>query len=262
MGEVRDPYAGRPDMNVKRYLARRRKRRPLHFTLLDPGKMSAAENGQIGLMACRAGTDAILVGGSTGMSRRKVDSAVVALKQHCKVPLILFPNQAATLSRHADAIFFMSMLNSRSTQFLINEQVRGAPFVAQAGLQVLPLGYLVVEPGMEVGRVGRANLISRRSPQKAAAYALAGQYLGMEYIYLEAGSGAPRPVPSSLIEKVRQTTTVNLVVGGGILKPRQAAEVVRAGADIVVTGTLVESSPDPRHDLKGLIEAVHHGALA
>ena len=249
-------------MDVKRYLTRRRNKRPLHFTLLDPGKMSARENGRIGLMANRAGTDAILVGGSTDMSRRKVDAGIKALKEKCDVPIILFPNQASNLSKYADAIFFMSMLNSRSTQFLITEQVFGAPFVAQSGLEVLPMGYLVVEPGMEVGRVGRANLVSRRSPQKAAAYALAGQYLGMEYIYLEAGSGAPLPVPSSLISKVRETTTVRLVVGGGILQPRQAAEVVAAGADIVVTGTLVESSPDPRHDLKGIIEAVHSGRVA
>ncbi len=259
MGATRESEPWRTVMDVKRYLTRRRNRRPLHFTLLDPGKMSTRENGRIGQMACKAGTDAILVGGSTGLSRRKVDNAVKALKENCEVPLILFPNQASALSKYADAIFFMSMLNSRSTQFLIAEQVYGAPFVAQSDLEVLPMGYMVVEPGMEVGRVGRANLISRRSPQKAAAYALAGQYLGMEYIYLEAGSGAPLPVPASLIRKVREATTVRLVVGGGILQPPQARTAVDSGADIVVTGTLVESSPDPRHDLKGIIEAVHSG---
>lgn len=244
-------------MEVKRYLSRRRKRRPLHFTLLDPGKMSTRQNVNLGIMASKAGTDAIMVGGSTGMSRRKVNDAVKALKEACKVPVILFPTQAAFLSQYADALFFMSMLNSRSTQFLIDEQVQAAPFVSKHDLEVLSMGYLVVEPGMEVGKVGRANLLSRHSPQKAAAYALAGQYIGMDYIYLEAGSGAPMPVPPSIVKQVRNNTDVTLLVGGGILTGEQAAAAVMAGADIVVTGTLVESSPDPRHDLKEIIGAVH-----
>lgn len=214
------------------------------MTLLDPDKQSAAEAGRLAAAAAASGTDAVMIGGSTGVTQAKVDATVLQVKASAKLPTILFPASAANLSRHADALYFMSLLNSRDPRLIVGEQRRAAPVVKAWGLETIPMGYLVVEPGMRAGEVGRADPIPRSSPETAVEYALAAQMLGMKLVYLEAGSGAPSPVPVPMIRAVHEAIDVPVVVGGGIRTARAAGEVARAGADVVVTGTVVERSKD------------------
>ncbi len=117
------------------------------------------------------------------------------------------------------------------------------------------MGYVVVDPGMKVGEVGKADLIPRDDPQEAVQYALTAEYFGMDLFYLEAGSGAPTPVPSDTIQAVKRESRLPLLVGGGIRGPEAAREVANAGADIVVTGTVVELE-DGKEALKAVIDAV------
>ena len=228
------------------------------MTLLDPDKQSADEAGRIAAGAAKSGTDAIMIGGSTGVTQEKVDATVLAIKAAAKVPTILFPASAANLSRHADAVYFMSLLNSRDPRLIVGEQRRAAPVVKRWGLETIPMAYLVVEPGMRAGEVGRADPIPRSKPEVAVEYALAAQMLGMKFVYLEAGSGAPEPVPSAMIRAVRAAIDIPLVVGGGIRSAQAAGAVARAGADIVVTGTIVERAKDG-DALRRIIEAVKAG---
>src|SRR5206468_4184741 len=146
--------------------------------------------------------DAIMIGGSTGVTQNKVDATVLAVKEAAKVPVILFPASAANLSPHADALYFMSLLNSRDPRLIIGEQRLAAPVVRAWGLETIPMAYLVIEPGMRAGEVGDAELISRKNPTVAVQYALAAQLLGMKLVYLEAGSGAPEPVPDRMMRAV------------------------------------------------------------
>lgn len=242
-------------MTVYDSLLRRRAEVRLHMTLLDPDKQSAQEAGRIAAGAATSGTDAIMIGGSTGVTQAKVDSTVLAIKAAAKVPTILFPASAANLSRHADALYFMSLLNSRDPRLIVGEQRRAAPIVKAWGLETIPMAYLVVEPGMRAGEVGQADPIPRTRPDVAVEYALAAQMLGMKLVYLEAGSGAPEPVPSAMIRAVRDALDIPLVVGGGIRSAEGAGAVARAGADIVVTGTVVERSKGGE-TLRRIIEAV------
>ncbi|HYM41074.1 MAG TPA: geranylgeranylglyceryl/heptaprenylglyceryl phosphate synthase [Thermoplasmata archaeon] len=245
-------------MTVYESLLERRVQARLHMTLLDPDKQSADEAGRIAGGAARSGTDAIMIGGSTGVTQEKVDATVLAIKAAAHVPTILFPASAANLSRHADALYFMSLLNSRDPRLTVGEQRRAAPVVKKWGLETIPMAYLVVEPGMRAGEVGRADPIPRSEPQVAVEYALAAQMLGMKLVYLEAGSGAPEPVPAAMIRAVREALDIPLVVGGGIRTAEAAGTVARAGADIVVTGTVVERSKDGE-TLRRIIEAVKAG---
>tara|TARA_B100001750_G_C15445153_1_gene565781 strand:- start:960 stop:1322 length:363 start_codon:yes stop_codon:yes gene_type:complete len=119
------------------------------------------------------------------------------------------------------------------------------------------MAYLVIAPGMAAGRVGQAQPLPRDDPETVVSHALAGQYLGMNYIYLEAGSGASDPVPVSIISEVKKATEVTLIVGGGIRTPEAASEAVEAGADIVVTGTLVETSDRLKEEMSQLIKSIH-----
>ena len=244
---------------IHEYITNKRNEHPLHFTLLDPGKTSPEELINLAKQTADAGTDGFLVGGSTDLSLEKVDSAVDVIKETTHLPVILFPTHASSVSGRADAIFFMSLLNSESRQFLVGEQIASARWVKKIGLEPLSMAYLVVEPGMAAGRVGQAQPLPRDNPDLVVSHALAGQYLGMSYIYLEAGSGASQPVPSEIIRAVRDEIDVFQIVGGGIKTPEAALEVVRAGADIVVTGTLVETSDKLKEDMSKLIKSIHSG---
>lgn len=232
----------------------------LHMTLIDPDKQPPLDAGRIAAAAARAGSDAIMIGGSSHIARGDVDRTVREIKAATQLPTILFPSGAEAVAPASDAIFFMSLLNSRSPRFLIREQKDAAPFLRKAGIEPIPMGYLVVEPGMRVGEVGQADLISRNDPAEAVRYAMAAEYFGMAIVYLEAGSGAPAPVPTHMISAVRSAISCLLCVGGGVRNPGQAAEIAAAGADIVVTGTLVEQATDVEAALAPLVRAVKNAA--
>ena len=227
-----------------------------HLTLVDPAKQSPKIAAEIASGAAAAGSDGIMVGGSTHAEGELLDDTILEIKKAVNLPVILFPANEASVSRHADAIFFMSMLNSRVSYFITGAQHRGAPLVKRFGLETLPMAYLLVEPGGEAGRVGKADLIPRAKPELAVAYALAAQYLGMRFVYLEAGSGAAVPVPTNMVRAVRRATQATLIAGGGIRTPKAAKERVRAGAEIIVTGTLVEQAKDRVAKIREMVKAI------
>jgi phosphoglycerol geranylgeranyltransferase len=250
-------------VSVETYLKRKISRNgAAHLTLIDPAKQPPAEAARMASDANRAGTDGIMVGGSTRAGGKLLDETVRAIKNVTGLPVILFPASEAGVSRHADAIFFMSMLNSRDPYFITGAQRLGAPLVKKFGLEVLPMAYLLVEPGGAAGRVGKADLIPRWDHKLAAAYALAARCLGMRFVYLEAGSGAEQPVPPRMVKAVREITDVTLVVGGGIRTAKEVAERVKAGADVIVTGTLIEKARDRATELKKIIDATKKAGVS
>jgi len=212
----------------------------IHITLIDPERVSPESASHIAEEAEASETAAIMVGGSTSVSTSDLDKTVRAVKKGVEIPVILFPNNITGISQHADAIWFMSLLNSVDPYFIIGAQVLGAPLVKKYGLEAIPLGYIVVGAGAAVGVIGRAMPIPHGRPEIAVAHALAAQYLGMRFVYLEGGSGAKNPVPSEMIRMVKSTVEVPLIVGGGIKTGEQMKSVVDAGADVVVTGNVTE----------------------
>ncbi|MFP3871568.1 MAG: geranylgeranylglyceryl/heptaprenylglyceryl phosphate synthase [Candidatus Aenigmatarchaeota archaeon] len=243
-------------MKVMDYLLRKIDKETLHMGLIDPDEQSAEEAGRLALALEEMGSDAVMVGGSTGITQEKLDKTVKAMKNKIESPVIHFPTEAGAISPHVDAIYFMSMLNSKDLNKVIGEQVLGAPYIKKTGIQPLPMGYVVVEPGMTVGEVGDADPIPRGEPRKAVNFGLAAQYLGMELFYLEAGSGAPEPVPTEMIELCKENIDIPLIVGGGIREPEQARELTKAGADVIVTGTVLEESTDVKNKLEKMISAI------
>src|SRR5256886_220144 len=226
-------------VNVYESILEQRRKGPLHMTLLDPDKQTPPDAASLSSEAASAGTDAIMVGGSTGVTQDKVDATVLAIKEAAKLPVILFPASAANLSPHADALYFMSLLNSRDPRLIVGEQRLAAPIVKAWGLEAIPMAYLVVEPGMRAGEIGDAELISRKNPIVAVQYALAAQMLGMKLVYLEAGSGAPEPVPDRVIRAVRGAIDIPVVAAGGIRTPDAAPATRSAAAGTLATGATV-----------------------
>jgi phosphoglycerol geranylgeranyltransferase len=227
----------------------------LHFTLIDPDKQPPAQAADLAHQAQSYGSDAIMIGGSTA-GHNVTDSAAAAIKAKCTLPTILFPSTAAGLSRHADYIFWMMLMNSTSRRFLVGEQMRAAPYIRKFHIKTIPMGYVVISTSVRqtmVERVGEVDRILPSELEKAVAYALTAEYFGMECVYLEAGSGADKPVPPEMVRAVRGALRIPLIVGGGIREPNAAKAALSAGADVIVTGTIAERDPVK---LKAIIEAV------
>lgn len=243
-------------MEVLTYIMDKLHEGPLHFTLIDPEKQSPAAAGDMALEAATGGTHAIMLGGSIGVMQSDLDSTILAIKKKTSLPTILFPGDVSGVSRHADAIFFMSLLNSRNPYFIMGAQVAGAPMVKRLGIEAIPMGYLIIEPGGMAGYMGDARLVPRTKPEIAVAHALAAQYLGMKLIYLEGGSGIKEPVPPEMISLVKSQVEIPVIVGGGIRDAKEAKKAAEAGADIIITGTIVEGSRDVKKKIEEITEAI------
>jgi phosphoglycerol geranylgeranyltransferase len=243
-------------MTIANDLIKKVGEKKLHFSLLDPEDQTPKEAGKLAKLAEGAGSSAMMVGGSTLTSSMQVDKTVEAIKENSKLPVILFPSGTKFLSKYADAIFFMSCLNSRNLGFLIREHVKGSLFIKQVGIEPIAMGYLIVEPGMTAGKIGQVDLVNRDDLQTAVGYALATQYFGMKFFYLEAGSGAPEPVTNEMISAVKKNINIPLIVGGGIRSAKTAHEKALAGADIIVTGTTFEKDKNIEKTLREIIKAI------
>jgi phosphoglycerol geranylgeranyltransferase len=232
-----------------------RKAGAIHLTLIDPEKVTPSSASHIACEAEKCNTAAVMVGGSTSTSSSHLDSVTKAIKRAVQMPVILFPNNVTGISKYADAIWFMSLLNSVDPYFLIGAQILGAPMIKRFELEAIPLGYIIVGEGGTAGIVGRAVPIPYSKPELAAVHALAAQYFGMRFVYLEAGSGASHPVPPAMIRTVKESIETPLIVGGGIRDSEHAKTAVSAGADIIVTGNLVEETPASRN-LASIVKTV------
>jgi len=240
---------------VSDYLKEHLGQGPVHFTLIDPDKSPGPKAAELARGAVELGSDLILLGGSTGISPDGMGAAARAVKAAVRVPVVIFPEGASSLSPDADAVLFMSLLNSRNLDLVIRLHARAAPVVRAMGLEPLALGYLVIAPGMRVGEVGAVDAVPRDAPKVAQGYALAAEYLGMRYVYLEAGSGAPSPVPTEMVRAVRSVLSIPLVVGGGIRTGAEAEALLTAGAQILVTGTVTEQE-GLGEGFRGILHAV------
>ncbi|MCS7097172.1 MAG: geranylgeranylglyceryl/heptaprenylglyceryl phosphate synthase [Candidatus Methanomethylicia archaeon] len=241
---------------VEAYLLERIKNEgAIHITLIDPEKVNDTVIDRV-VNAVKAGSAAIMIGGSTGVTETVLDNVILNVKERVKeVPIILFPGNITGISRCADAIWFMSLLNSSNTYYIIEAQTQGAIIIKKYNIEAIPMGYIILGKGGLAGYIGHAKLIPYDYPELAAMYALAGSYLGMRFIYLEAGSGTDEPIPPKVVRTVRNVTKSRIIVGGGIRTAHQAVSIVEAGADIIVTGTLIEE--DKGHEkIKEIINAI------
>ena len=237
----------------KKLRSKREAGEKLVFLLLDPEKNIKVDSFR---PVVEAGVDAIFVGGSLNITTYDMDEYITSIKEHYDVPVVIFPGGLNTLSKHADAILFMSLLNSLDPYWIIGAQVAAAPLIRRLGLEAIPSAYIIYGHGGAAGHIGRALPIPYEQPYITAAYALAAEMLGMRLIYLEAGSGSPSPVPPEAVNIVAKTiTNPLLVVGGGIREPSIARQFVDAGADAIVIGTIAERDPKKAAEI---VSAVKH----
>ncbi|HVO72590.1 MAG TPA: geranylgeranylglyceryl/heptaprenylglyceryl phosphate synthase [Ignavibacteriaceae bacterium] len=233
-----------------------------YLILLDPDKI---HNGRIkDFVNCAesSGADAFLIGSSL-MLNNDFEEFVGIVKSVTKLPAIIFPGAIDQITPKADAILYISVISGRNADHLIGKHVLSAPLIKRSGVEPISTGYILVESGTSTTAqyMSGSFPIPRNKPEIAAATALAAEYMGMKFIYLEAGSGALQTVPDEMVKAVSSYCSVPVIVGGGIKSPKEASDKVRNGAKIIVTGNffenennweLIKDFADSIHDTKGI----------
>jgi len=228
--------------------------------LIDPDKVDPQKTEQLVTLAVDAKVDYFFVGGSLVISNT-LDDCIRQLKSLCNIPVILFPGAPSQVSKYADALLYLSVISGRNPELLIGQHVISAPFVKQTGLEIIPTGYMVVDGGAPttVSYISNTTPIPADKNDIAMCTAMAGEMLGMRVIYMDAGSGAKRPITEAMIEKVSKHIEAPIIVGGGITEPEKAYRNCRAGADVIVVGNAIEKDASL---IREMSDAVHSVAVS
>jgi phosphoglycerol geranylgeranyltransferase len=245
-------------MNIYKSLEERKKNGRKSFAvLIDPDKVNHSLLDELMDLSIKAGVDYFLVGGSLVISNH-LDDVVKHIKQNCSIPVILFPGSPTQLSKYADALLYLSLISGRNAELLIGQHVVSAPVVRQSGLEIMPTGYMVIDGGAPttVSYISNASPIPADKNEIAMCTAMAGEMLGMKLIYMDAGSGAKRPITETMIEQVAQTISVPLIIGGGIIEPEKAYRNCKAGADVIVVGNAIEKDASLIKEMSGAIHSI------
>jgi putative glycerol-1-phosphate prenyltransferase len=239
----------------KNFLEKKTAGKKSFTVLIDPDKVDTAAIEQLVGLATDAKVDYFFVGGSLVISNH-LDECIRQIKTSCNIPVVLFPGSPSQVSRYADALLYLSLISGRNPELLIGQHVVSAPFVKKSGLEIIPTGYMVIDGGAPttVSYISNAAPIPADKNDIAMCTAMAGEMLGMSLIYMDAGSGAKRPVTEHMIEKVSRNIEVPLIIGGGITSPEKAYLNCKAGADIIVVGNAIEKDISL---IKEMSDAIH-----
>lgn len=209
--------------------------------LIDPDKVNVSAMDELVELSIVAKVDYFFVGGSLVINNN-LDEVVQYIKHRCPIPVILFPGSPSQVCQYADALLYLSLISGRNAELLIGQHVVSAPVVRQSGLEIMPTGYMVIDGGAptSVSYISNASPVPADKNEIAMCTAMAGEMLGMKLIFMDAGSGAKRPITETMIEMVAANISTPLIIGGGIIEPEKAYLNCKAGADIIVVGNAFE----------------------
>jgi len=246
--------------SIYQHLLRARQSGPGFLWLLDPDRIDSNRPDPRWDVAHECGVTAILIGSSQD-TNPAFPRVLASVRHHTPLPIILFPGSASQVAPHVDAVLFLTLLSGRNPEYLVGEQVKGTPLIRDFGIEPIPTGYILVGTGAStsVAERSRTQPISEREIGVIGDHALCAQYMGQRFVYLEAGSGARHPVPTDVIETVKRTISIPLIVGGGIRTPAACRTAIDAGADFIVVGTALEQDQSLEL-LCALVEATHSAA--
>ena len=225
--------------------------------LTDPEKQGPLEGLKMAKLMYEGGADIIMMGGSIGAQGPVLDDTARLIKEAVDIPLHIFPGNVSNITQYADSIYFMSLLNSKNPYWISGAQALGAPIIKKYRMEAIPTAYLVFEPGQTVGWVGEAKLLPRDKPDLAVAYCLSAELMGMRFVILESGSGAPSPVPLETVKAISKSCSLRTVIAGGVKTPDQARDLVKSGANCIHIGTKIEQANSPLEKIKKFAKAIH-----
>ncbi len=224
--------------------------------LLDPDKLRLSNMDKVLRTSLDAGVDYFFIGGSLVVSDM-LDKSLIAIKEACDIPTILFPGNSYQLSYKADAILFLSLISGRNPELLIGNHVLAAPYLKFSPLEILPTGYLLIDGGVKttVSYISNTQPIPSNKPDIAACTAMAGEMLGLKLMFLDAGSGALNQVSPEMITAVNNVISSPLIVGGGIRDHASARLAAESGADVIVVGNAIEKEPSLIEEIAAAVHA-------
>ncbi len=213
--------------------------------LIDPDKITSEYLEQLSYMVNLHKVDYVFVGGSL-ITQDHFNQTLRIIKERFFVPVVLFPGSTFQISKHADGILLLSLISGRNPELLIGNHVTAAPFLQSSGLEIISTGYMLIESGKltSVQYISNTIPIPHDKTDIAVCTAMAGEMLGMKLIYIDAGSGAGKPISKDMVMKVKQNIGLPLIIGGGITHAGIAQGLWEAGADLLVVGNAVEKDPD------------------
>lgn len=234
--------------NIIRSISKKEK---LLAVLIDPDKIQGNDVPNFIQKVNTSIATHIFVGGSE-VEAYITEDLVIEIKKHTTLPIVLFPGDMTQLTNEADALLFLSLISGRNPEYLIGKHIEAIPKLSTMKLEVIPTGYILIENGKitSVQKVTQTQPLKRDEIQTIINTAKAGELLGMKLIYLEAGSGALCPVNTEIIQAVKQSLEIPLIVGGGIKSKIQMQNAYDAGADVVVIGTAFEENEAFFEELK------------
>ncbi|PLX05136.1 MAG: geranylgeranylglyceryl/heptaprenylglyceryl phosphate synthase [Marinilabiliales bacterium] len=213
--------------------------------LIDPDKLDSEGLKKTALISKEASVDFLFVGGSL-LTNDDLFRSVRTLKENCDIPVVLFPGNTYQISRNADAMLFLSLISGRNPDMLIGMHVLGAPYIKLTGLKTIPTGYMLIDSGKptSVTYMSNSQPIPHDKNDIAACTAMAGEMLGLQLIFMDAGSGADKTISEEMVSFVKQSIDVPLIIGGGVRTPEKLKSIFDAGADVVVVGNTFEANPE------------------
>lgn len=230
--------------------------------LIDPDNVNADDIYKITQISEEVKVDYIFVGGSL-LIHSNLDEVIKDIKENCGIPVILFPGNTLQVSINADAILFLSLISGRNPEMLIGKHVEAAPVIKSNNLEAIPTGYMLIDGG----RPSSVEYMSNTKPIPwdkngiAVSTALAGELLGLKTIYMDAGSGAARPVSAKMISSIRKAVNLPIIVGGGIDSREKAISACNAGADIIVVGNAIEKDKSLIMDIANSVQETRAESL-
>lgn len=227
--------------------------------LIDPDKIENLASLIDLITKCNSQkVDYFLVGGSL-ITDDSFSKIISILKDNSNIPVIIFPGNHLQIDSQADALFLLSLISGRNPEFLIGQHVMAAPIIKKSKLEVIPVGYILVNSGAptSVSYISNTTPIPADKPTIAACTAMAGEMLGLQAIYLEAGSGAISPVPQKVISKVAQAVDIPIIVGGGLNSIKRVNHAFEAGADIIVVGNALEKNPSFLNEVANKVQMLN-----
>jgi phosphoglycerol geranylgeranyltransferase len=214
--------------------------------LLDPDKIPTGEELYNWLNEIeQSGATDILIGGSH-LSKGNTEELVKNAKKQTSLPVVLFPGSPEQVTEHADVLLFLSLVSGRNADLLIGRHVEAAPQIMAMDIETIATAYLLVGDGplTTAAYITQTLPIPSAKPELAVATASAAVLLGMQAVYLDAGSGAANSIPTEVVSAVSNAVDVPIIVGGGIRGFEGMERVWAAGADLVVLGTVLEKVRD------------------
>jgi putative glycerol-1-phosphate prenyltransferase len=234
-------------MNVLNTLHDRyRQKKKSIAVLIDPDKVEDISRlHHLINLASENCVDFFFVGGSL-VTTTNLGEIVKLIKKNVTIPVVLFPGNSMQIEPGADALLFLSLISGRNPELLIGQHVVAAPIIKNTKLEVIPTGYILVNSGRttSVAYISNTMPIPDDKYSLAACTAMAGEMLGLQTIYMDAGSGAEKEISARMISTVRKSISVPLIIGGGINTTRKAVTALEAGADMIVIGNALEKEPN------------------